>query len=62
MEQAWAKLAADAPDAIKPDVQTIDKYLKAAVAHDYTALAGVTSQLQDALTHLETYITTNCHA
>lgn len=60
-EQAWARLAADAPDAIKADVQTIDTYLKAAVAHDYTSLATVTSQLQTALTHLETYIATNCH-
>lgn len=61
-EQAWAKLAADAPDAIKPDMQTIDSYLKAVVAKDYASLGTVTSQLQTALMHVETYITTNCHA
>lgn len=61
-EHAWEKLAADAPDAIKADMQTIDSYLKAAIARDYTSLSSAMPQLQTALTHIETYIATNCHA
>lgn len=60
-EHAWEKLAADAPDAIKADMQTIDSYLKAAIARDYTSLSSAMPQLQTALTHIETYIATNCH-
>lgn len=62
MEAAWARLAADAPDAIKADMQTIDGFLKATASRDYTSLASMTTQLQTALAHIETYIATNCHA
>lgn len=61
-QQAWAKLAADAPDAIKGDMQTIATYLQDAVSHNYTALQGDLTNLQTAVTHIEAYVTTNCHS
>lgn len=60
-ERAWAQLAADSPDAIKGDMQTIDTYLKAAISRDYTTLSSSVGQIQTAVTHIATYIGTNCH-
>jgi hypothetical protein len=61
-EQAWSKLAADAPDAIKGDMQTIATYLHDAVSQNYTALQGDVANLQTAVTHIEAYVTANCHS
>jgi hypothetical protein len=61
-EQAWSKLAADAPDAIKADMQTIDTYLKAAMARDYATLQTAAGNLSTAVTHIEAYVTANCHS
>ena len=60
--QAWNKLAADAPDAIKGDMQTVATFLQATVDHDYTKLQGAMTSLQTAITHISTYIGTNCHS
>ncbi|BBH18234.1 hypothetical protein Back2_25210 [Nocardioides baekrokdamisoli] len=59
---AWTKLAADAPDAIKADMQLVATYLQAAVSHDYTAMSGAMTGFQAAIAHITTYIATNCHA
>lgn len=61
VQHAWAQFAANAPDAIKPDVQAVSSYLQAAINHDYTALQSAMGGLQTAITHITTYIAANCH-
>lgn len=54
----WDKLAADAPDDIKSDVQAVDDYLHSAVSGN---LSGADPQkLSTAAQHIGTYYATHC--
>jgi hypothetical protein len=54
----WDKLAADAPDEVKDDVQAVDDYLHKAVAGDINGLDA--QKLSTAAQHIGTYFAGHC--
>jgi hypothetical protein len=54
----WDKLAADAPDEVKDDVQAVDDYLHKAVAGDINGLNA--QKLSSAAQHIGTYFAGHC--
>jgi hypothetical protein len=60
VEAALDKLAAEAPDQIKSDVQALRDYIKGAVSGHIDPSAA--QKLETAESHLISYVTSHCHA